>query len=190
MSRNWYLHKFQAELSGRDFLILDTETTGLYNAEICQIAIVSSTGETLLDTLVKPISPIPPDATRIHHITDQHVANFPGWSQVQETVADILRGRQLVIYNSDYDTKTMNSAAAHAGVKPIWNTANGIYCAMRAFAVVYGVFDRGKQDYRWQSLTTAANFSRVPVVNAHSALGDCLTTLNVVRTMLAKVEAK
>jgi DNA polymerase-3 subunit epsilon len=37
-----------------DWAIVDTETTGLYDAEIVEIAIVGITGKNLLDTLVKP----------------------------------------------------------------------------------------------------------------------------------------
>jgi len=38
-------------------VILDTETTGLYEAEIVQLAIINHEGETLLNTLVKPEHP-------------------------------------------------------------------------------------------------------------------------------------
>ena len=44
--------------------ILDTETTGLDNqAEIVEISIIAQQGQVVLDTLVKPLRPIPADAT-------------------------------------------------------------------------------------------------------------------------------
>ena len=47
--------------------ILDTETTGLYDdAEIVEISIIDENGGVLLDTLVKPLKPIPAEATAIH----------------------------------------------------------------------------------------------------------------------------
>jgi DNA polymerase III epsilon subunit-like protein len=38
----------------QDVVILDTETTGLYDAEICEISVIDREGNVLLDTLVKP----------------------------------------------------------------------------------------------------------------------------------------
>jgi len=46
----------------KDYVILDTETTGLGCAEIVQIGIIDLDGKILLDSLVKPSIPIPYDA--------------------------------------------------------------------------------------------------------------------------------
>lgn len=54
-------------LSRKDWLILDTETTGLgSNAEAVQIGIISPAGHTLLDVLLHPRQPIPPDGSVEH----------------------------------------------------------------------------------------------------------------------------
>ncbi len=44
-------------------MILDTETTGLYDAEIVELSIIDTAGNVLLDTLVRPTRPIPAEAT-------------------------------------------------------------------------------------------------------------------------------
>lgn len=55
-----------------NYIILDTETTGLDNtAEIVEISVINDQGEVLLDTLIKPTKPIPGDATAIHGITNE-----------------------------------------------------------------------------------------------------------------------
>ena len=55
-----------------DWVILDTETTGLDgSAEIISITVMSSTGEILLDTLLKPSGCIPQDASAVNGITDE-----------------------------------------------------------------------------------------------------------------------
>ena len=42
-------------LLDRDPVVIDTETTGVGSqAEVCEIAIVGRTGETVVDTLVRP----------------------------------------------------------------------------------------------------------------------------------------
>lgn len=85
-----------------DYLLLDTETTGLgSDAEICQIAIISSNGEVLLDTLVKPMRLIPHEATAIHGITNDMVADAPMFPL--DTIYEILSGRDVVVYNESYD---------------------------------------------------------------------------------------
>ena len=77
---------FKQMIQQGDYLVLDTETTGIHQAEIVQIAVVDSADNVLLDTLVKPVSRIPYDATRIHGITDSMVAEAPGWGEITEQV--------------------------------------------------------------------------------------------------------
>lgn len=93
-------------------LILDTETTGLdERAEIIEISIIDCTGQVLLDTLVKPTSPIPAEATRIHGITNEMVAEAPTWPEVIRKFEEIVIGRDLVIYNADYDLRIIDQTS-------------------------------------------------------------------------------
>src|SRR5687768_16062348 len=62
-------------------VFLDTETTGLgRDAEAVEVAVVGVDGSIVLDTLVRPAQPIPPEASAIHGILDVHVDAAPGWS--------------------------------------------------------------------------------------------------------------
>ena len=55
-----------------DHVIIDTETTGLMASdEIIEITIINMRGEILLNTLVKPSRPIPPEVTKINNITNE-----------------------------------------------------------------------------------------------------------------------
>lgn len=167
-----------------DFVVLDTETTGLYDGEIVQVAIIDSKGEVLLDTLVKPTLPIPPDATAIHGITDVDVADAPDWATVSEKLKVILVGRDLVVYNAVYDRKMMHKSAEHSGLPKVdWEMYSRWWCAMEMFAVVYG--DEYRGSYKWQKLTKAADYYGILVEAAHSALGDARMTLAVVQAMAA-----
>jgi DNA polymerase-3 subunit epsilon len=167
-----------------NFVVLDTETAGLHNGEVVQIAVVESSGAVLVDTLVKPVYPIPADASAIHGITDADVADAPSWSQVSQMVEAVLRDRDVVVYNAVYDRKMLHQSAEKAGLPKIdWKVISRWHCAMEMFAEVYGEWNDYHQSYRWQRLTTAARHYRLPVFNAHSALGDCLMTLAVVKAM-------
>lgn len=182
--RSKYLQTFLEMIQDGDYLVLDTETTGLHDGEIVQIAIIDSSGFTSLDALVKPSRPIPPDATRIHGITDEMVNDSPTWAQLTDYIASILRGRNVVVYNAVYDRKMMHQSAEKAGLPKVdWKGFSNWWCAMDAFSEVYGEWNSYHRSYRWQRLTTAARYYRLPVVDAHSALGDCRITLGVVKAM-------
>jgi len=178
--------KFQDVIAKNDFLVLDTETTGLYRgqAEICQIAIINQSGDVMLDTLVKPVKRIPADAIRIHGITNEQVADAPTWADVAPKVMDLIFERDVVIYNAGYDTEMLLSASEIAQVQ--FRDDYCAYCAMLAYAEFLGDWDDYHGNYRWQKLSTAASIEKVKVVNAHSALGDCLMTLGVIRSMERK----
>lgn len=173
-----------AAVRRNNFVVLDTETTGLHDGEICQIAIIDHEGKTLLDQLVKPTSPISADATRIHGITNDQVKDSPGWADVALRVKQILAGKDVVVYNAVYDRKMMHKSAEHAGIEKIdWKALSPWYCAMEAYAEHHGEWNDYHQSFRWQKLAVAANQCGVKVENAHNALGDCLMTLGVVREL-------
>jgi DNA polymerase-3 subunit epsilon len=168
-----------------DFLVLDTETTGLQRGEICQVAIIDPTGAVRLDTLVQPVDGIPQDATRIHGITDDMVAAAPRWNHVAPTIQEIVRGRDLVVYNAVYDRKMFHQSGEARHMDRIeWKTVARWHCAMLAYAEFWGDWNDYHRNYRWQSLTNACRQQKIEVQAAHSALGDCLMTLAVVNKMV------
>ena len=156
--------------------ILDTETTGLYDdAEIVEISIIDENGGVLLDTLVKPLKPIPAEATAIHGITNEMVATAPTWAAIHEQVAKIVASKPLVIYNADYDLRLMAQTAVQYGLTPIGTEAG---CAMLTYAEHYGEWNEYKGTYRWQKLTNAAAQQGVVIDGkAHRALADVKMTL-------------
>jgi DNA polymerase-3 subunit epsilon len=172
-----------------NFVILDTETTGLgTNAEICQIAIISPTGEKLLDTFVKPKRPIPLDAVRIHGITEHVVQDAPDWLNTNEQVWQLLKGRDVIVYNAEYDFRLIEQSekACDPFALSDWNTISRA-CAMEAYAEHVGDYDDRKDGYRWRKLTSAAaaaGYALPADVSAHSAFGDCLMTLAVCRYLV------
>jgi DNA polymerase III subunit epsilon len=184
------LEAFKDVIRSGKFLVLDTETTGLHDGEICQISIIRSDGSGLLDCLVKPTRPIPADASRIHGIYDADVQDAPSWQLLAPRVLEMIQGQDVVIYNAVYDRKMMHQSAEKAGMEKIdWKTHARFHCAMEAFAEIYGDWNSYHGNYRWQKLTTAASYYGIPVQNAHSALGDCLMTLAVVKAMIAEVQS-
>jgi len=171
-------------IESKDFLILDTETTGLNDrAEIVSIAVIRSDGTTLLNSLVKPVRPIPPDATRIHGITNEMVASAPPFPT--ENIFGLLRGRNVIVYNAQYDKSMLyRSAAAVERYDVDWTYLADWFCAMEAFSEIYGEWNDYHGNYKWQKLSTACTYYKIPVVGAHGALADCQMTLKVCEAML------
>jgi len=167
-----------------DYLILDTETTGRYpeSSEAVSVAVVQSDGRVLLNTLCHPTMPIPQEAIDIHHITNEMVRDvlpFPS-----ELLAEIVKERNVIIYNRRYDVPILNTSTVRAGLPRVdwWEIAKW-YCAMECFAEVYGDWNSYRRNYKWQKLETAAKYYNITQDGAHGALVDCLTTLKVCKAM-------
>jgi len=156
----------QAMLRPGAAVVIDTETTDLPGA-ICEIAVVdAATGETLLDTLVDPRTPIAASAQHIHGISDADVVGAPSWPEVLPHFLAITAGRQVLAYNVDFD----------AGV-------------VRADTERYGL-DLGDlaQDERWGCIMRRRAETLPPSAGlalgaGHRALGDSLAALDVLRTL-------
>lgn len=180
-----YLRTFRNALKNQNFVILDTETTGLHDGEIVQIAIINSAGETLLDTLIKPVQPIPQDATNIHGITDEMCKDAPSWPEITGRIESLIANKLLVVYNAVFDRGMMHKTQERHNLPKIeWKDIASWHCAMEAYAEFYGEYNHYRGNYKWQRLSLAASRCGVVVENAHNALGDCLMTLGVVKAML------
>src|SRR5215212_4271960 len=61
-----------------DFVVFDSETTGLSSpVDFVEIAVVSPTGETLVDSLLKPSWRIEPGARAVHGHTAKSLSGAP-----------------------------------------------------------------------------------------------------------------
>ena len=155
--------------------ILDTETTGLgYDDQIVSIAIMTTAGQVLLDTLVKPTIAIPDRATAIHGITDAMVQNSPSFADCMPQLRDLLSGETVLIYNADFDIRMMEqSAAAHDLPCDVPIFAGEYRDVMDEYAAFYGDWNQRHGSYTWQPLRGGD----------HSALGDCRACLALLQRM-------
>ncbi|MCO8393893.1 MULTISPECIES: 3'-5' exonuclease [Burkholderia cepacia complex] len=165
-----------------NYIILDTETTGLDNtAEIVEISVINDQGEVLLDTLIKPTKPIPRDATAIHGITNEMVAEAPTYDQVHHHLIALLEQHTCYIYNSSYDTRLIRQTAGLYGLQ-FDSSKCSFSCVMEDYS------DRFNDGY-WSKLIHAYHHaisvtkSEPITLKAHRALADCLMTLEVIKFM-------
>lgn len=176
-----------------DWVILDTETTGLDDeAQIVQIGLLSPLGNVLLDTLVKPTAPIPAAATRIHGITNEMVASAPGFADIYPKLVELTKDKEVIVYNADYDFRMVRQSIASAYNLNFCDetlddlllaVGNNWKCIMKHYAMFWGEWDDYHGNYRWQRLTNACYQQNIRVEDAHSAIGDCKMTLALIRKL-------
>ncbi|MFZ6031004.1 MAG: exonuclease domain-containing protein [Chloroflexota bacterium] len=161
---------------------LDTETTGAgFKDEIIEIGIISDTGEVLFESLVKPVGRITPDAYRVHGIGDDLLAGAPRWMHVWPQVEAVLAGRQVAIYNADFDLRMMQQT--HALYKMRWRFPGEAFCVMKLYAQFYGEYNPRMMDYKWQSLENAGKQCGISLNNTHRATDDVLLTRALLQYM-------
>ena len=156
------------------WIILDTETTGLdENAEVIQIGVTDGASNILMDNIsCMPRHPIPAEATAIHHITNEMVEQAASFQSAWDTLTRIADGKIVVVYNAAFDRRLLIQSASHLPLpEPLlpvrWE------CAMLKYAEWVGEWNNYHGSFRWQKLEGGD----------HSALGDCVATLDVIKKM-------
>lgn len=148
-SRKEALSDILRALGGRDYVVLDTETTGLNEPELVSVAVVDSHGETLLNELVRPAKPIEAGASWITGITDAMVRDRAEFPTIYQALFEALNGRLVVIYNADYDLRVLRNTCRRYNLEmpPVQQ-----WCVMEWFAKVHGRWDSYRKNYTWQKL--------------------------------------
>jgi DNA polymerase III epsilon subunit-like protein len=156
-----------------DPLILDTETTGLdENAEIVELAVVNANGEKLVDTLIKPLNPIPEEVSLIHGISNEMVNDAPNWRDVWLEIAPLLTGRLVLAYNAPFDSRILEqSCRLYRLPEPSFDWR----CVMQMYKDHTG-------NHKFISLSKAASECQIAIPsNIHRALADTLLCLGIVQ---------
>ncbi|MEX3022142.1 3'-5' exonuclease [Kluyvera sp. STS39-E] len=169
----------------KNYVIVDTETTGLgRDARIVEIAIIDCMGRTLLNTLVKPMCEIPAEATAIHGITNEMVADAPIWAELMPEVSELI-GDRWIAYNAQFDDRMIEQSSSHIPECDFPILLGSPECAMELYAEFNGEWDDYRRKYKWKKLAEAAKALGVPPVNGapHRALCDCQLTLGVIRAI-------
>ena len=154
-----------------NWVILDTETTELYDAEIVQIGICDLDGKVVLDSLIKPTTSIPTEASNIHHITDDLVKDALTFPELYPQIVESLKDKQVLIYNADFDINVL-AYCCRLHELELLKLRKKSACLMEWYAQFYGDWSVIHESYKWQ-----------PLGGNHSAVGDCLAALSLLKKM-------
>lgn len=169
----------------RPLVIFDLETTGVNILEdrIVEISIVkvSPGHEDTPEVRTRRINPemhIPAEATAVHHITDEDVANEPTFRQVARSLAEFIKGCDIAGFNSTrFDIPMLDEEFHRVGVDFDFHKAR--------FVDVQTIFH--KQEPR--NLTAAYRFyCGKELVGAHGAQADTVATYEVLLAQLEKYD--
>lgn len=147
-------------------IFYDTETTGIKAEKDCiiEIAAYDPVLNLTYESFVNPGRPIPPDATAIHHITDEMVSSAPDFAQVGSEFIDFCSGDVVLIaHNNDgFDVHFLrHEFKRHDLTMPSWKFLDSLKWARRY-----------RSDLPRHTLQFLREVYDIPANNAHRALED------------------
>ena len=142
--------------------------------ELSLIKVYPNGDEEVKSRRLNPEMPIPPQATAIHHITDEDVKDAPTFKQIAKDLARIFEGCDVAGFNSNrFDIPLLEEEFLRAGVD--------FDFSKRRFIDVQTIFHKMEQ----RTLVAAYKFYCHKDLNdAHSAEADTRATYEVLKAQL------
>lgn len=163
----------------RPIIFFDLETTGtnITDDRIVEISLIKVNpdgSEVERTRRINPGRPIPQEATAVHHITDQDVADAPTFKQIAHSLAEIFSGCDIAGFNSNrFDIPILDEEFRRAGIKFDFSKAR--------FIDVQTIFHKKEQ----RTLVAAYRFyCDKELDGAHSANADTRATYEVLMAQL------
>lgn len=167
------LNKMKLQLT-RPICALDLETTGTKVdkdriVEICIIKIHPNGQQDTLALFINPEQPMPAEATKTHHITDDMVKDKPTFKQVGSTIADFIEDCDFLGFNSNkFDIPLLNAEFERAGIPFDFSKAE--------FVDVSELY----REHNPRTLIAAVKqYCNRDIENAHSAEADTVATIDL-----------
>lgn len=181
------------EMQGRDYVVLDTETTGLGNTdEIVEIAILDKNGNELVNRTFQPYAEYSEGARAVSHITDEELASSPRFADSLADIREALGDKPIVIFNKPFDTRLIyqtieaqqteftgfeSKEQALEYFRDLFS--RNAVCAMQSYASFY------EKDIA-TSLTNALAEQGIEIEQTHRASGDCQDTIKLINAVAEK----
>ena len=162
----------------KPLIIFDLETTGLgFKDKIVEISLIKVYPDGREESYTKRVNPgipIPPEATKVHGITDEDVKDCPTFKEIAPELYEIFKGCDLAGYNSNrFDLPMLDEEFASAGISSGFSNVKHID--------VQNIFHKMEK----RTLEAAVEFyCGKKQENAHSAFADTQATYAVLKAQL------
>lgn len=162
----------------RRAIYYDTETTGVRSAQdrVIEIAAYDPERNLTFERLVKPDIMIPAEATAIHHITNEMVADAPGFDIIGKDFIEFCDGDVILIaHNNDaFDVLFLKEEFKRNSIEfPAWNFLDTLKWARKY-----------RPDLPRHSLQFLREVYGIAANNAHRALDDVVVLHQIFSKML------
>lgn len=169
----------------KDFLVLDVETTGLGPTdEVVALGLVNSSGGILINTLVRATQKSSDKAFETHGISWQDTEREGKlWVSVLAMLIGWVQSFHIAAYCANgFDARMIEQTCRQHGT-PIVNIQPNLVEILPKYAVYHGDWNDYHGNYMYKKLGVAASALGVVQTEAHSAVGDALTTLGVMKAI-------
>lgn len=163
----------------RSISAFDTETTGTKVdkdkiVEICIIKVHPDGQTETLALLLNPEQPIPAEATKVHHITDEMVKDKPTFKQMASTIFDFIENTDFLTFNGNkFDIPLLVSEFERAGMP--------IDLSKVEFVDVSEIY----REFNQRTLVAAVKqYCNRDIENAHSAQADTQATIDLLDSLI------
>lgn len=158
-------------------IFYDTETTGVRAEKdrIIEIAAFDPVNNQTFEKLINPECLIPAEATAIHHISNEMVANAPTFQQIIEEFSQFCHGDVVLIaHNNDgFDYHFLKAEFGRCNMAlPAWKFLDTLKWARRY-----------RKDLPRHTLQSLREIYNIEANNAHRALDDVIVLYKVFTAM-------
>lgn len=158
-------------------IFYDTETTGIRPDQdrVIEIAAYDPVRQATFEKLINPGRPIPAEATAIHKITDEMVANCPTFEAISQEFIEFCDGDVVLIaHNNDsFDIHFLRHEFSRSSVTmPSWKFFDTLKWARRY-----------RPDLPRHTLQFLREIYGIPPNNAHRALDDVIVLHQIFKEM-------
>jgi DNA polymerase-3 subunit epsilon len=173
----------QADLADLEYVVVDTETTGLQLSRGDKIISISAIrirrgrvqNADIFNTLVNPGRSIPAESTIIHGIVDHMVVDAPSMNEVYPQFMEYVGDSILVAHNAAFDKKCLDMAAEAGAFRQIDNPI------LDTLLLSYALH----QEIEGHSLDAIAERMGITIEGRHTSLGDARATAQVFLGLLS-----